>query len=126
MTARLCFACKEIHEIAYVDPISRGYCAGCVVNGDVNIGSTVRAMQFLSMTVPFRPGDRVEARTAGELYDGVGTVTDVYFDIKHGGTPVYPTFRVVIDEPADDDAPSEGIYTEMCLSKILEREPVSS
>lgn len=118
---RLCFGCKELQEIAYVDAISRGYCSECTMS--LPIGSVVRAMGFLSLTIPYKPGDRVQAYTAGELYDGVGTVTDVHYDLKHGGTPVIPMFRVIIDEPADEHAPTSGLYPEACLKRAHELEP---
>ena len=121
MTRKLCFGCKELREIVYADPVDRGYCAECVQS--INFGSVARAMQFLALTIPFKVGDRVQAYTAGELYDGVGTVTEVYFDLEHGGTPVYPSFRVVIDEPADENSPAEGLYTEICLRRVTEMEP---
>jgi hypothetical protein len=117
---KLCFGCKELREIAYADPVDRGYCAECVQS--INFGSVARAMQFLSLTIPFAVGDRVQAYTGGELYDGVGTVTEIFFDLEHGGTPVYPSFRVVIDEPADENAPDEALYTEICLKKVAEME----
>ena len=106
MATLLCFSCHELHEIAYVDPIDRGYCFACT--RDLPIGSVTRAMQFLSLTIPFTVGDRVAAFTAGELYDGIGTVTGVSFD--HRVTPMYPTFGVHIDDPADDEVPENGKY----------------
>jgi len=118
MTTKLCYGCKHIREIAHVDPLDRGYCIDCVK--DMPVGSAVRAMQFLTLTIPFLVGDRVHAYTAGEIYDGVGTVTEVSIDVEHGGTPVYPTFRVTIDQKSDDDAPDEGWYTECCLRKVTE------
>lgn len=116
MAVRLCFGCKELREIVYVDPVDRGHCGNCVQ--EMPMGSVTRAMQFLALTVPFAVDDKVEARTAGEIFDGIGTVAEVSFDLEHGGTPVYPMFRVVIDEPADEYAPSEGWYTEICLTKL--------
>lgn len=121
---RLCYSCKELREAVYVDPIDRCYCADCVVNVAVPIGSAVRAMQFLALTIPFQVGDRVEARTAGEFLDGVGTVVEIDMDLTHGGTPVYPMFRVVIDEKADEHSPDEGWYTECCLTRVNEPELV--
>lgn len=115
---KLCFSCKEIRGIVYVDAINRGYCAECIVDNKVVISSVARAMGFLSSTIPFKVGDRVEARMAGELYDGIGTVTEVCFDLKHGGTPVIPTFKVLIDEPADDDVPEFGWYCENGLTLV--------
>jgi hypothetical protein len=123
VTVRLCFSCKNLREIAHVDPIYRGYCAECVTT--MPLGSVARAMQFLALTVPFAVGDRVEARTAGELYDGVGLVTEVSFDLAHGGTPVVPMFKVVITEKADEWAPDSVWYSECCLSRVSEREPVA-
>ena len=108
---RLCFGCHSLRDIAYVDPIDRGYCIPCAVA--LPIGSVTRAMGFLSLTVPFKPGDRVGAYTAGELYDGIGTVVGVSFDCRV--TPIEPTFRVRIDEPADPEVAAEGNYTERCL-----------
>jgi hypothetical protein len=112
----LCFGCHELREIVYVDPTDRGYCAECVTS--LPIGSAVRGLQFLSLTIPFKVGDRVEARTAGEIFDGVGTVTEVLFDLEHGGTPIVPMLKVVIDEPADELAPEQGCYPETCLTSV--------
>jgi hypothetical protein len=106
-TRRLCFSCHTLQEIAYVDPIDRGYCSDCVIT--LPIGSAVRAMGFLSLTIPFKVGNRVHAYTAGELYDGIGHVTEVSIDLEHG-TPVEPTFRVAIDEPADELLPAHADY----------------
>lgn len=114
MGPMLCFSCRGLREIAYVDPIDRGYCAPCAV--DLPIGSVARAMQFLSLTAPFKPGDRVGAYTAGELYDGIGTVVSVDFD--HRMTPIAPTFRVRIDDPADPEVPAEGCYTAEDLTAV--------
>jgi len=116
VTKRLCFGCKDLRDIIYVDSVERGYCATCVQS--LPIATAVWAMQFLSATIPFKAGDRVQAYTAGEIYDGVGTVQDVSFDLKHGGTPVIPMFRVVIDEPADENAPEQGWYPERCLRRV--------
>ena len=96
LTERLCFGCHELRSIAYVDPTDRGYCAECVIA--LPNGSAVRAMGFRSLTIPFKVGDRVHAYSGGELDDGIGHVAKVSFDLEHG-TPVEPTFRVVIDEP---------------------------
>jgi hypothetical protein len=107
LATRLCSGCHELRQIAYVDPIDRGYCIDCAVT--LPLGSAVRAMQFLSLTIPFKVGDRVHAYSGGELYDGIGTVTEVSMDLEHG-TPVEPTFRVAIDEPADELAPTQANY----------------
>ena len=38
---------------------------------------------------PFKPGDVVECRTAGETYDGVGTVHEMDMAFEHGGTKFF-------------------------------------
>jgi hypothetical protein len=93
---------------AYIDPINRGYCLQCAAYS-VPIGSAVWAMGFRSLTIPFTVGDRVHAYSGGELYDGIGHVSEVSFDMQHS-SPVEPTFHVVIDEPADELAPADANY----------------
>ncbi|OBF90794.1 hypothetical protein A5790_16395 [Mycobacterium sp. 852002-51152_SCH6134967] len=107
MNHKLCFSCKKLRKIFYVDPIERGYCAECVIT--LPLGSVARAMQFLELTVPFTVGDRVHAYSGGECYDGIGYVAKVGFDMEHG-TPFEPTFHVVVDEPADELAPAHANY----------------
>lgn len=51
----------------------------------------------------------MHAYSGGELYDGIGHVTKVGIDLGHG-TPVEPTFRVVIDERTDELAPAHANY----------------
>ena len=76
-------------------------------------------MEYLLATVPYQEGDRVECRTAGVIFDGIGTVQDVSFEVERGGgTPIFPAFLVKIDEPANDDSPEEGWYTEVCLFRV--------
>jgi hypothetical protein len=116
-SVRLCMGCKELREIAYVE-FGRGYCSECVVSTSVGMGMMIHAMGFESLEIPFKVGDRVAARTAGELYDGTGTVTDISFDLEN--TPAYPMFCVVIEEKADDLAPESAWYSERCLTKVGE------
>ncbi|MCF1814931.1 DUF7245 domain-containing zinc-binding protein [Mycobacterium intracellulare] len=110
----LCCSCHELREIFYVDPVDRGHCAQCVQ--EVPLGSVVRAMQFLSLTIPFQVGDRVEAHTAGEIYDGIGHITEISFG--HCGTPITLMFRVVIDKKAKELTPDGGWYADHCLAKV--------
>lgn len=111
-----CAGCLKTKRVAYFES-RRGlsFCRVCTQRLD--LPSEFDWRLFLLATVPFEVGDRVEARTAAEIFDGVGTVEEVSMSLEHGGTPVYPTFRVVIDEPAYDQAPAEAWYTEVCLSK---------
>ena len=44
-------------------------------------------MGFRSLKILFKVGDRVHAYSGGELYDGIGRVTEVSVDLEHG-TPV--------------------------------------
>ena len=76
--------------------------------------------EFLALTIPFQVGDRVECRTAGRLYDGIGTVQEASTDPANYGTPVYPSFRVAITDKAYPTAPDEIWYTEACL-KLVEK-----
>lgn len=114
MTA--CFSCKHLREIVYTDDLERGYCLECYAPRDL-----LFAMNFMAATVPFRIGDRVECRTAGEIYDGVGRITEISTDPKDGGTWVYPAFRVTFDEKAYPSVPDVQLYTEVCLTKVDEK-----
>lgn len=117
----LCVGCKRFREIDYVSPEGQPWCKDCSLTPPLT--SNEWAMMLLMAPdspfgPPFKPGDKVEARTAGVVFDGVGEVTHVHFDLEHGGTPVYPTFRVVFSEKAHDKAPDEAYYTEVCLTKV--------
>ena len=74
----------------------------------------------------YHPGDIVEARTAALIYDGIGMVEEMSMELKNGGTPVYPSFRVRITEKAHDEAPDEAWYTEVCLRKVEQPQEVSN
>lgn len=115
--AELCAGCRTFVEMPAA-PAGPVHCVACAATLPPTAEQWMLA--YLMLTIPFEVGDRVEARTAGELFDGVGTVTEVSMSLEHGGTPVYPTFRVVIDSPAYDQAPAEQFYTEMCLTKVSE------
>lgn len=119
--AKMCYLCKSPKEDVYTDVNDLHYCQQCM--GSFPTPSVVRAMNFLMATVPYADGDRVECRTGGEIFDGIGTVDGISFDLKDGGTPVYPAFHVVLDEKAYEDAPDECWYTEVCLRPV---EKVSS
>ena len=41
---------------------------------------------------------------------------------EHGGTPVYPTWRVVMSTKAREDALDEQWYTENCLTRVNQEE----
>lgn len=114
---RVCMECHELSEIAYIDPLNRCYCTGCVVSSAVPIGSVYRALG-LPACIPFKVGDRVGAFAAGgQFYDGVGVVIDIDLDIHHG-FPAVPSFLVRIDHPADEDVAVEGRYLEGCLTLV--------
>jgi hypothetical protein len=75
-------------------------------------------VDFIEATCPFAVGDRVECRTAGVLFDGVGTIDEISTELKNFGTPVYPSFHVVLEEKAYPEAPDELWYQEPQLKKV--------
>lgn len=112
-----CAGCKQTRVDIIVNESSGvPFCASCIVSTPVP--STVRALEFLAVTVPFEVGDEVEAKTAGVLRDGIGHVKKVSFDLQCGGTPVFPTFLVEFDQKDNDSVPDEAWYTEVCLTKV--------
>ncbi len=111
----LCEFCQDIKPVAYTDSLDRTWCAECY---EVLTSPGYPLLDFLAATIPFKVGDRVECRTAGRLYDGIGTVEEVSFDPAKYGTPVYPSFRVAITEKAYPTAPDEIWYTEKCLTRL--------
>lgn len=117
-SATLCNGCMKIKEIIYTEEgTERTFCKECALA--LPPTSEELALLFLSLTTPFKVGDRVEARTAGEVFDGVGTVTKISTQLHHGGTPVYPSFYVKLESRAHDRAPEDGaFYTEICLRKV--------
>lgn len=116
MSQGLCELCCELKEIAFTDSVGREFCANCTSSATVNSIPTVLA--YLMATIPFSVGDRVECRTAGALYDGIGTIDDISMDPVNWGTPVYPSFHVKIEDKAYPEAPDELWYTEACLKKV--------
>lgn len=108
-----CFTCKEVKETVHTDELEHQFCVDCYSQHNIDV-----AYEFLALTVPFSVGDRVECKTAGICYDGIGIVENVYFDVEHGGSLVYPMFRVRIEEKAHSYAPEIGSYTESCLSLV--------
>ena len=108
----LCEFCQDIKPVAYTDSVGRTWCQECY---DLLTVPGEPIMDFLAATVPFKVGDKVECRTAGRLYDGIGVVEEVSTDPENYGTPVYPSFRVKIEEKAYPTAPDEIWYTEACL-----------
>ncbi len=125
----LCYGCKNFREIAYTDVIKNPFCEDCSTLQPFT--SDEWAMVLLTHPAspygpPFRPGDKVEARqviasdgrNTEFRFEGVGQVAQVSMSIEHGATPVYPTFRVVINEKAHDEAPDEFWYPEACLTKV--------
>jgi hypothetical protein len=122
----LCGICKTFTEIVYVEEgTERPFCEPCVMAEPL----TKDELQFLLLMLPgspwgppFKEGDVVEARCAGVIFDGVGTVHEMDMSFAHGGTPLYPTWRVVLETKAHDKAPDEGWYTENCLTLVKETE----
>ena len=111
----LCASCNQMSEPA-ATYYELHYCQDCV--SMMPIPSEVYGLAFLLASIPFHVGDKVECRTAGELYDGIGTVKEIDTDFKMGGTPVFPAFRVLLEEKAESHLPDELWYTENGLKKV--------
>jgi hypothetical protein len=118
MSSGFCFVCKTIAKIVYTDESDRDYCVKCAA--DLPVPSEVYGLIYLSETVPFKVGDKVECRTAGELYDGVGKVVEVSTSSVNGGSLVYPAFKVALEEKAENFLPDDLWYTEICLRRKTE------
>jgi hypothetical protein len=118
----LCYGCKRFVEITWTESgTQRPFCQPCVDS----MPPTVDQINMLLLLAPWSPigpmfkaGDRVEARTGAMILDGVGTVEEMSISLEHGGTPIYPTFRVTITRKAYPEAPDEAWYTEVCLTHL--------
>lgn len=114
---KLCASCKQMREpAATFDDLD--YCEECLASNPQSPQPELLGLAYLLATIPFDVGDKVECRTAGELYDGIGTVKEIDIDFKMGGTPVYPAFRVDLEEKSQESLPDTLWYTEMCLKKV--------
>jgi len=109
----LCEFCRELKPVAWVDQVGREFCAGCLTDLTVLTGPTL--VDYLMATIPFKVGDRVRCYTAGALFDGIGTIDEVSTELDKFGTPIFPSFHVVIDEPAYPEAPDSLYYMERQL-----------
>lgn len=126
----LCYGCKTFQEIAYTQGgTDRPFCEECSMIQPLT--SDEWALMLLVAPdspwgPPFHPGDKVEVRQAIASEgrnpefrtEGVGEVAQMSMSLEHGGTPIYPTFRVVLSEKAHDQAPDEAWFPEVCLSKV--------
>lgn len=112
-TLGICETCRELKPTAYRDPIGREYC-----KDHLPVPTVTRALGYLLATIPFGVGDRVEARTAGVLLDGVGVIDQISVEPENFGTPAHPAFHVVIEEKAYPEAPNALWYMEKQLRKV--------
>lgn len=113
----LCWNCKTYTRIVYTEANTlRSFCKPCALAMPPT--SDELALLFLQVTCPFHAGDRVEAWTAGTVFDGIGEVTEVSTDLRNGGTAVFPSFHVKLETKEHDLAPDEAWYTECCLRKL--------
>lgn len=112
----LCDNCKEFKDIAYTDPVGREYCGPCF--SVLAVPTVGRMVEYLIHTIPFAVGEVVECRTAGTLYDGIGVIDEVSIEPENFGTPVYPSFHVVIKEKAYPEAPDDLWYMETQLKRV--------
>lgn len=114
----LCDICKEIAEVVFTDAYGRSHCGECF--GRLPASTASLALEYLLLTIPFDVGDRVECRTAGALFDGVGVIDEVSVEPENFGTPAYPSFHVIIEDKAYPEAPDSLWYTETCLKRVSE------
>lgn len=116
----LCASCKNFREIAYIEKdTNRCFCSDCAQA--LPPTAEELALLFIAATTPFKVGDVVECRTAGEIYDGIGVVEEVSTDLEKGGTMVYPIFLVRMTEKAYPNLRDVIPYTEVCLQKVSEK-----
>lgn len=99
----------------YVDDLDRAWCASCANEMPT---TPIQMLEYLMHTIPFEVGDRVECRTGGVLYDGVGVIQEMSIEPRNFGTPVHPSFRVRIEDKAYPDAPDECWYMEPQLQRV--------
>lgn len=116
MSLGLCWGHKGVAEIVHIDELEREFCADCFVVQPVPKEALLAAV--VAANPPFEEGDRVECRTAGQVYDGVGVVAQVSMDPADLATPVCPMFRVIMEEKAYPEMTDEGWYSGICLSKV--------
>ena len=117
----VCESCRKLKPVAWTDTLERDYCPECVeMFQQAMQPRSSWMMTYLMATIPFQVGDRVRCYTAGALYDGIGTIDEISFEPEKYGTPVYPSFHVVIEEKAYPEAPDALYYTETCLHKAEE------
>jgi hypothetical protein len=116
MAEGLCTSCQSIKPVADTDVVGREYCEDCVKI--VQAAPMPINLLILAVTQPFHVGDRVECRTAGVVYDGIGVIDEVSTDWEKWGTPVYPSFHVVLEEKAYPECPDAIWYQEMQLRKV--------
>lgn len=116
MTDQLCTSCQRLKPVESTDSVGRAYCAECMEM--IRTAPLPTNLLILAATIPFDVGDRVEARTAGVLYEGIGVIDEISTDIKNWGTPVYPSFHVVFEKKAYPEVPDAVWFMETQLRKV--------
>lgn len=113
----LCESCKELKPVAWTDSVGREYCQGCIEDAkQAFVPSPTQT--FMALTIPFKVGDRVECRTGGTLYTGIGVIDQVSTDLENFGTPFHPSFHVVFEQKAYPDVPDAIWYMEQQIQKV--------
>ena len=98
----LCGVCKNFRDIVWHEEgTRRPYCRDCL--SQLPLSSDEWA--FILLTAPWSP-----------------FVQDMDMTLEFGGTPVYPTWRVVMTSKAREDALDEQWYTENCLTPVTDSE----
>lgn len=122
----LCYGCKQFVEIVWTESrTEHPFCQRCVddmppTQDQINL--LLLLAPWSPIGPPFKAGDKVECRTGAIILDGVGIVQEMSISLEHGGTPIYPTFRVTITDKAYPEAPDEAWYTEVCLTPVKDED----
>lgn len=103
-------------EIVHTDVLGRNFCASCWVVQP--LPREVILASWAAANCPYDVGDKVECRTGGQVYDGVGTIVEKSTDPKDLATPLVPMFRVAIEDKAYPEMPDEAWYSEVCITKV--------
>lgn len=104
--------CECGQDSFFRDPNTlKEFCLTCSLSPKTS--SDLVYLQLLDSALPFIVGDKVECYQAGdpERYVGVGTIKEISEDWRDGGTPLYPIFRVEMDDS------EERWFTAICLKR---------
>ena len=77
------------------------------------------ALLFIAATTPFKVGDVVECRTAGEIYDGIGVVEEISTDLEQWCYRRLSHLLVRLTEKATKPSGMPCGTGEICLTHVV-------